>query len=133
VSYQFDAVDRRSRADWSYGTFWSYGYNDRGEVTSRHKQFAAGGALVGGSQYEYGYDDIGNRTVARRGGDAGGEGLEMSDYWDANAVNQLTSRALPGRVWVSGEAPVELTLQGFADLGLGRDRNIFLHYRKLCR
>ena len=49
MSYQFDALDRRSRADWSDGTFWSYGYNERGEVTSGHKQFAAG-AFVGGSQ-----------------------------------------------------------------------------------
>jgi hypothetical protein len=53
-------------------------------------------------------------STARRHGqpDGGGGGLNVSDYGDANALNQLTSRTVPGRVWVSGEAPVTLTLQG---------------------
>ena len=34
VGYQLDSLDRRYQADWNDGTSWSYGYNERSEVTS---------------------------------------------------------------------------------------------------
>jgi RHS repeat-associated protein len=114
VSYQFDALDRRYQADWNDGTLWSYSYNDKSEVTGGRKKFVSG-AFVGGSQYEYSYDDIGNRIMERSGGDAAGANLRESLYGDATALNQLTTRTVPGAITVTGEAPVTLSLQGFAD------------------
>jgi RHS repeat-associated protein len=115
VSYQFDLLDRRFEAECNDGTRWTYGYNGRGEVTSGKKQFTASGAFLGGNQFEYGYDDIGNRTMERFGGDTTGGNLRTSTYADAGALNQLTTKSPAGSVFITGEAPLTLALQGFAD------------------
>lgn len=114
VSYQFDNLDRRQQADWNDGAFWDYDYNPRGEVTSAKKKFNSQ-IFVGGSQFEYGFDDIGNRTLERSGGDAGGANLRETTYGVANALNQETSRNPIGSIFIIGEAPVTLSLQGFVD------------------
>jgi RHS repeat-associated protein len=111
VSYQFDNLNRRYQADLADGTKWDYGYNSRSEVTTGRKKLASG-AFEGGKQYEYNYDDIGNRTVARFGGDAAGNNLREADYGAANALNQLTTREVPGSIWLTGDAPTNMTLQG---------------------
>ena len=61
------------------------------------------------------HTDIGNRTVARFGGKADGTGLRQAAYGDANALNQLTFRTVPGAIVLTGSAPEALTLQGFID------------------
>jgi hypothetical protein len=114
VNYQFDPLNRRTEASLADGTWWDYGYNARSEVTSGKKKLSAG-AFEGGKQFEYGFDDIGNRTVARFGGDATGANLSEAEYSAANALNQLTSREVPGSVWLTGEASTNLVLQGIAE------------------
>jgi RHS repeat-associated protein len=114
VTYQFDDLDRRFEANLADGTKWSYGYNDRSEVNSGKRKFTSG-TFVGGQQFEYGFDDIGNRLVARSGGDGSGANLSESAYNPANALNQLTSRTVPGSIWLTGEAPETLTLLGAVD------------------
>lgn len=114
VSYQLDNLDRRRRADRDDGTYWDYGYNNRSEVTSGKKKFASG-TFVGGNQYEYDFDDIGNRLLERSGGDSAGANLRSTTYSAANSVNQLTTRNPSGSIFITGEAPVSLTLQGFLD------------------
>jgi len=114
VSYLFDNLDRRYRADLADGTWWDYGYNNRGEVTSGKRRVAAG-VSAGGKQFEYGFDDLGNRLLARYGGRADGTGLSEATYAPATALNQLTTRTVPGSIWLTGEAPDTLTLFGAAE------------------
>jgi hypothetical protein len=91
-------------------------YNDRGEVTSGKRHWDAT-TFAGGKQFEYNYDDIGNRLVARFGGDAAGDNLSESVYNPANALNQLTARTVPGEIWLTGEAPGTLSLEGVSEGG----------------
>jgi YD repeat-containing protein len=114
VSYLFDNLDRRYKATLADSTWWDYGYNNRGEVTSSKRRLDAS-TFAGGKQFEYGFDDLGNRLVARFGGDASGANLSVSSYSPANALNQLTSRTVPGAIWLTGEAPDTLTLFGAAE------------------
>ena len=102
VNYQFDNLDRRFEADLADGSKWNYGYNDRSEVTAGKKKFASG-FYAAGQQFEYGFDDIGNRTSTKSGGDNIGNNLRTASY-SANALNQLTSRGVPGAVDVIGTA-----------------------------
>jgi len=110
VNYQFDNLDRRYEADLADGTKWNYGYNDRSETTFGKKHLPSG-AYAGGQQFEYGFDDIGNRTSTKVGGNQSGAGLRPATY-TPNALNQYNSREVPGSVWLTGEAPTNLTLQG---------------------
>ena len=110
VNYQFDNLNRRTEADLADGTKWNYGYDNRSQVTSG-KRGLASGAYAGGEQFEYNYDDIGNRTSTKAGGDASGANLRQASY-SANSLNQYTNRDVPGSVWMVGEAPTNLTLQG---------------------
>jgi hypothetical protein len=114
VGYQFDILTRRFQADLAVGSRWNYVYNTRSEVTSGKRRLSSGN-LAGGQEFEYDYDDIGNRTLARSGGDGTGARLRESTYAPANALNQLTTRTVPGSLWLSGEVPISLTLQGITD------------------
>lgn len=114
VDYHFDELNRRDKASWNDGTFIDYAYNPRSEVTSARKQFSSG-TFVGGSQHEFTFDDVGNPLVNRFGGDASGLNLRTSTYAAANNLNQPTSRTVPNSIFVSGAAPLSLTLQGFVD------------------
>src|SRR5437773_759025 len=102
VNYQFDNLDRRYQADLADGSKWNYAYNDRSEVTTGKKKFTSG-FYAAGQQFEYGYDDIGNRTSTKAGGDSLGNNLRSGTY-SANALNQLTSRGVPGSLDVIGTA-----------------------------
>ena len=81
---------------------WQYQYDSLGQLTSGKKAWWGGG-VIPGQQFEYGFDTIGNRKYARRGGDVNGANLRQSDY-TANALNQYSSRTVPGYVDVLGEA-----------------------------
>ena len=113
VDYQLDHLNRRFEASLVDGTKWDYGYNDRSEVISGKKKLASN-AFAGGAQFEYDFDDIGNRTISKVGGDMNGANLRSSTYTN-NALNQIEARAVPGSVWVMGEAATNVTLQGIAD------------------
>ena len=58
---------------------------------------------VAGQQFEYAFDDIGNRTSTGVGGDGSGAGLRPAAY-QANHLNQYTSRTVPGAVDILGIA-----------------------------
>jgi len=114
VDYQLDDLDRRAEGVLNDGTKWDYDYNAKSEVTAAKRKFNSG-AFVGGQQFEYAFDDIGNRTQTKSGGDAAGANLQVSSYGDANALNELTTRTVPGVAGVTGKAPAALSLQGFAN------------------
>ncbi len=103
VSYSslYNSHGQRERATLADGTYWEYGYNSRGEVTGGTKHLAAATPLNG---YEFGYDfdGIGNRLTTQRNG--------RSAAYFPNALNQYTSRTVPGFVTLLGSAKPEATV-----------------------
>ncbi|WP_367870774.1 RHS repeat-associated core domain-containing protein [Luteolibacter sp. Populi] len=108
--YLHDKVDRRIRATREDGTYWAYGYSDRGEVVSGKKHLpdtilrANDGDPLAGHQFEYHYDGLGNREWSRSGGDEDGLNLRQTDY-APDEVNQYRTIKTPGSFDVLGRAP----------------------------
>ena len=100
-TYTYNNLHQRTRATREDGSYWAYGYNDRGEVTSG-KKFWSDNTPEFGQQTEYAFDNIGNRTTARAGGNPVGN-LRQSAY-TANSLDQYTQRTVPGAVDVAGTA-----------------------------
>lgn len=73
VSYThtYNNLHQRMRVTREDGSYWSYGYNDRGEVTSG-KKYWVDNSPVAGMQFEYGFDNLGNRNSAKSGGNSQG-------------------------------------------------------------
>ena len=100
--YLFDALQRRTRATEADGAYWTYSYDDRSQLTAA-KHYWLDNSPMPGQQFEFAYDPIGNRTVTATGGNQSGQNLR-SATWQANELNQLVSRDVPGWLPVSGEA-----------------------------
>ena len=58
---------------------------------------------MAGQQFEYTFDDIGNRTSTKAGGYQYGVNLRTAGYAN-NALNQITSRDVPGALDIIGAA-----------------------------
>jgi RHS repeat-associated protein len=101
-SYQLNDASQRTAITNADGSTWVYQYDSLGQVTSG-KRYWSDGTLVAGQQFDYVFDDIGNRKTASRSGGAGGLNARTSSY-SVNALNQYTSRTVPGWVSLSGEA-----------------------------
>lgn len=104
-AYDYDAVNRRTRATLEDGSYWSYGYNDRDELTSakRNWSYFATTKPVSGQQYGYAYDNIGNRQTASFGGDTNGANLRTVTYTN-NSLNQYVGISTPGYEHIIGAA-----------------------------
>ncbi len=108
--YEYNARGQRVRAQRHDGTYWEYGYNSRGEITSTTRHFADGSPFAG-RVFGYSYDDIGNRTSATSGGDTTGANLRTTTYGNgtlggsANVLNQYSSISNPGSFDVAGTHP----------------------------
>ena len=89
IAHAYDDSDRRITARREDGTVWTYGYNDRSEVTSAEKR-AADETLVPGLVFGYDYDGIGNRLTASRGSPS------ATAEYTPNAVNQYSEITYPG-------------------------------------
>jgi RHS repeat-associated protein len=101
-AYHYNAANQRDSATMEDGSYWTYGYDTLGQVTSAKKRWSDG-TWVAGQQFEYGYDDIGNRLTTKAGGDAGGASLRTASY-SPNSLNQYASRTVPGAVDLLGWA-----------------------------
>ena len=106
-TYTYNNLDQRTRVTREDGSYWSYIYNDRGELVSG-KKYWSDNAIVWGAQTEYNFDNIGNRKYARNGGNQLGS-LRESTY-TANSLNQYTQRSVPGAVDVAGTANTAATV-----------------------
>jgi RHS repeat-associated protein len=116
VSFTYDYNDanqRTERVD-TDGSFWQFGYDALGQVTSG-RRFWGDNSPVAGQLFGYTFDQIGNRTASWVGGDANGNGLRSAGY-SANSLNQYTSRGVSGGIDVVGEAHVaaNVTVNGAA-------------------
>jgi RHS repeat-associated protein len=101
-AYLYNDANQRTKVTREDGSYWNYGYDDLGQVTSG-KRYWADNTPVAGQQYEYKFDEIGNRKETRSGGDEFGGSLRRSTY-TVNSLNQYTNRTLPGGADVVGTA-----------------------------
>ena len=60
-AYSYNDADERTRAALADGSFWNYGYDDLGQLTSGNRFWRNGPAVIG-QQFGYAFDGIGNRT-----------------------------------------------------------------------
>jgi RHS repeat-associated protein len=100
--YSYNSANQRTSHTNADGTYWIYGYDPLGQVTSGRKYWPDG-TPVAGQQFGYNFDNIGNRTATQAGGDQFGANLLSASY-SANNLNQYTSRSVPAYVDVLGSA-----------------------------
>ncbi len=96
-SYAYDLNDRRTQLNMPDGSYWTYEYDDYGQV-KKGKKYDSTGKAVPGQYFGYDYDGIGNLTSEQRNVPA------MNITYTANNVNQYLSRTIPGLAPVVGEA-----------------------------
>lgn len=107
-TYTYNTLDQRTRTTREDGSYWSYLYNDRGELTSG-KKYWADNTVMAGQQMEYAYGTTGNRNFTKSGGDSLGASLRQSTY-AANNLNQYEQRTNPGAIDVLGTADPAATV-----------------------
>ncbi|MEI6147775.1 MAG: RHS repeat-associated core domain-containing protein [bacterium] len=90
VEYDHNAADMRTRRTALDGSYWTYEYDELGQVVAGRKATAAG-VPVAESQYEYNYDLIGNRNWAT-------DGAGRRRSYSVNEVNQYTEMTIPGQI-----------------------------------
>jgi RHS repeat-associated protein len=119
--YTHDALGRRVTATDSGELFarynsasitTHYGYNDRSEVTSAQSYYGLSttdtSSPVIDRGFTYAFDNIGNRTSSAVIGNGGGDTHTTS--YTVNALNQVTARAGPASLDVTGFAPTSATV-----------------------
>ena len=82
--YNYNPANQRTKNTLADGSYWVYGYDSLGQVTSGCK-FFANGSPVAGQQFDYAFDTIGNRTQTQAGGDTNGLNLRVANYTANNA------------------------------------------------
>jgi hypothetical protein len=100
-AYLYNAANQRTMDYLWDGSYWRYGYDALGQVNAGNK-FWVDQTPVAGQQFDYTFDTIGNRTQTEAGGDQNGANLRVANYTN-NALNQITSRSVPGYVDVMGD------------------------------
>lgn len=99
----FDDLNRRKEVTREDATRWTYGYNDKGEVTSGiREKTASPNTSVPGWSHAYTFDEIGNRKTATING-------RLSTY-APNALNQFDERTVPRAFDVIGKANAAATV-----------------------
>lgn len=106
-THTYNNLHQRTRVTREDGSYWSYIYNDRGELVSG-KKYWADTTPVWGKQTEYSFDNIGSRNFAKDGGNQLGA-LRQSGY-ATNSLNQYSQRSVPGAVDVTGTANLAATV-----------------------
>jgi RHS repeat-associated protein len=98
----YNSANQRAGVTTANGSYWAYGYDSLGQVTSG-KKYWSDTTPVAGQQFQYGFDTIGNRQTTDAGGDQTGANLRRATY-TANSLNEYTSRDVPGAVDIMGVA-----------------------------
>jgi RHS repeat-associated protein len=119
-TYQYNAAGQREQVTLANGTYWTFGYNDRGEVTSGGKKLS-GGTNLNGYQFGYTFDAIGNRIGTVTNG--------RNAIYSPNSLNQYLSHTVPGYVNVVGEAKTDTTV---AVNGQATSRQNTFYHRELA-
>ncbi len=99
--YTYNAANQRTRTTREDDSYWSFTYDELGQVTSGRKSLASA-APVPGLDFAWAFDDIGNRKTATANG-------SVASY-TANALNQYAQRTVPGVVDITGAAGAGTTV-----------------------
>jgi RHS repeat-associated protein len=105
--YEYNSAGRRTRAELADGSYWSYSYNDKGEVTGALKKNSTDTAYPG-LDLGYTFDEIGNRLTETV--DAAGGG-DRTKVYTPNSLNQYTAIAHPATFNVTGAAAESSTVK----------------------
>ena len=89
-NYAYNTANQRTQDRLADGSYWVYGYDSLGQVTSGHKYFYDH-TPVPGQEFDYTFDTIGNRTQTKAGGDQTGGNQRLANY-SVNSLNQIISR-----------------------------------------
>jgi len=100
-TYNYNNLNQRTRVTREDGSYWSYIYNDRGELISG-KKYWSDNSIIWGAQTEYNFDNLGNRISAKNGGNQLGT-LRQSTY-NVNSLNQYSQRIVSGALDIAGTA-----------------------------
>ena len=100
--YQYNLASQRTKVMLMDGSYWIYGYDALGQLTSAVKYFWDGTPYAG-QQFGFTFDTIGNRLSSLAGGDKTGltSAMRQTGYTN-NALNQIVSQNVPGYVDVMG-------------------------------
>jgi RHS repeat-associated protein len=101
IAYQYNSANQRVRATQHDGAYWRYDYDPLGQVVGAKKHLA-GDTPALGLDHAWTYDDIGNRKTATAN--------SSTSTYSANALNQYSSRTVPGVLEVRGEAQPDATV-----------------------
>ncbi len=81
------------------GSRWAFGYDRLGQVTNGWRYWNDGSDVLG-QTFSYAFDDIGNRKSAG----TGTPGVQRTQTYGVNALNQYTNRTVPAYLEVNGSA-----------------------------
>lgn len=99
--YAYNNLNQRTQLTREDGSYWTYVYNDRGELFTG-KKFWPDNSIVWGAQTEYNFDNIGNRKSAKNGGNELGSPRQSG--YTATSLNQYSQRTVPGAIDILGTA-----------------------------
>ena len=113
-AYTYNNLNQRTRVTREDGSYWSYAYDDRGELIFGKKYWSDNSPVVA-QQNEYVFYSLGNRISTLAGGDSSGANLRSASY-TTNSLNQYSQRTVPGAADIIGSAAaaanVTLNCQG---------------------
>jgi YD repeat-containing protein len=94
-AYRYNTAGQRDRVTHAETSYWSYGYDTLGQLSSAVHRFADG-TLTPGWQFGYDYDDIGQPSEARPP-DPPGSGTERSEVSTARLSTEEGGDSAGGR------------------------------------
>jgi RHS repeat-associated protein len=116
-SYGYNSANQRTNNTLADNSYWVYGYDALGQVTSG-KKYWSDGSPVSGQQFQYQFDTIGNRQGTDAGGDDLGANLHHAVYTpDGGGLNQYANRGVPGYVQTLGTASTSANVAVWAANG----------------
>lgn len=103
--YSYDDAGRRTRVSQESSRYWSYGYDDLGQVESAEKRIDDGDgnwtndSIIPGFEFGFEYDDIGNRKVQNVNG--------RSSEYSTDSLNRYQAKGTPLYLDVRGRAAMD--------------------------
>jgi RHS repeat-associated protein len=105
ASYAYNLANQRTQRTEADGSYWAFGYDNLGQVTSGKKYWESG-QPVAGQQFAYAFDTIGNRTLSTRNPELG----TRNSVYTSDSLNEIERRTVPGWISVIGSASTNATV-----------------------
>ncbi len=118
TTYEYNDANQRIKATALDGSYWTYGYDSLGQVTSAVKRHADTTPRPG-HNFSYEFDDIGNRTETTLN--------NLRSIYSPNLTNQYLSRSTPPAIPVLGTAASAATVKVNGETAANRAGAWFYH------